>query len=227
MIHKPIYAQVLETGDGSQTLLHPVIPATYHSVHGAISESVYVFVHQGFEYVAQKVYEIKTLEVGFGSGLNLLLTRAILEERYPEHKLFYVGLEAYPLHPDSFKTYRLPKQWQAWQSALEQLHQLEWNVAHNWGQNISLIKQHIDWHNFRWQHTFDLIYYDAFAPSAQADMWGEHAVEQLCRLTHVGSVLVTYCAQGAFRRLLRAYGFEVERLPGAPGKREMTRALRY
>lgn len=221
-----IKASLVKTRDGSFTLHHPLIGATYHSTHGAVQESMHVFIEQGLFFVAERQKQIKILEMGFGSGLNALLSRLTTESRLPEHQLFYEGIEAYPLALETIAAYPLPPELSVWQTAFMELHQSPWGQAFSWGKQMLVKKHCCQWQAFWASYTFDLIYYDAFAPSAQPELWDAASVQKLHALTHPGSVVVTYCAQGAFKRLLKAAGFQVEALPGAPGKREMTRAVR-
>lgn len=226
MKEKTIKASTVKTNDGSFTLRHPLLGATYHSTHGAVQESMHVFIRHGLLFVAERQKNIKILEMGFGSGLNALLSRFAVESQLPAHALDYEGIEAYPLALETIAAYPLPPELSAWHPAFLELHQSPWGQAFRWGNQMTVKKHHTTWQEFPTDSSFDLVYYDAFAPSTQSELWDAISVQKLYALTRPGSVVVTYCAQGAFKRFLKAQGFQVEALPGPPGKREMTRAIR-
>lgn len=213
------------TGDGSPTIYLPELDEHYHSVHGALQEAQHVFIKNGLlEFKNQK--EINILEIGFGTGLNCFLT-CIEGLKYPQLKINYIGVESNPLsnselielnytslieHEKSNELYRLICEvpWQNMQtiSSNFNLKKIESKL-----QNLSLTENQID-----------IIFYDAFGPRAQKDMWEIECFVPLYSYLKQKGLLVTYCAQGQFKRNLKQIGFQIEARQGPPGKREMTLA---
>lgn len=197
---------------------------TYHSTHGALTESRYVFIEKGLKMLQQS--PVNVFEVGFGTGLNALLSLeyAVLNKV----NVCYKTIEAYPLGDEALEALAYgdyvdeklslywkkmhEADWEQWEVVhpLFQLHK-----THQWIQDYQALSGEMD-----------IIYYDAFAPSRQAEMWVAELCEKCAGMLRKDGILVTYCAQGQFRRNLQACGMEVERLPGPPGKREMIRALK-
>ena len=222
--------RVIPTADGSASVYAPRFDASYHSTHGALQESRHVFVQAGLAYVAQGQGRVSILECGFGTGLNLLASLAYALEA--DLRLDYTGIEAFPLPPDLLAATdygRLaplaplvglsPK-------LLTDVHAAPWpsdlalgalGVLRKRKRRIETLDEH---------RAFDLVYYDAFAPRAQPELWTPEVFARLYRALRPGGALVTYCVQGQVRRDLESVGFDVVKLPGPPGKREMTRATR-
>lgn len=211
------------TADGSPTLYVPELDETYHSMHGSVQEARHVFIENGLRFVATKSKQVNILEVGFGTGLNALLTAQYATEN--AIRVNYVGLEAFPVEEAIWKEINYLTDAEA-RTLYTKI------MAHPFGETISIdfifslskeAKLIQDWVA---TGTFDLIYYDAFGPRAQAEMWELPIFEKLYSLLNVGGALVTYCAQGQFKRHLKSLGMRVENLPGPPGKREMTRGTK-
>ena len=211
------------TADGSLTLYVPELDETYHSMHGSVQEARHVFIENGLRFVATKSKQVNILEVGFGTGLNALLTAQYATEN--AIRVNYVGLEAYPVEEAIWKEINYLTDAEA-RSLYTKI------MAHPFGEtisidlNFSLFKEAKLIQDWVANETFDLIYYDAFGPRAQAEMWELPIFEKLYSLLNVGGALVTYCAQGQFKRHLKSLGMRVESLPGPPGKREMTRGVK-
>jgi tRNA U34 5-methylaminomethyl-2-thiouridine-forming methyltransferase MnmC len=211
------------TADGSPTLYVPELDETYHSMHGSVQEARHVFIENGLRFVATESKQVNILEVGFGTGLNALLTAQYAKEN--AIRVNYVGLEAYPVEEAIWKEINYHTDAEA-----RTLHTKI--MAHPFGEtnsidlNFSLFKEAKLIQDWVADETFDLIYYDAFGPRAQAEMWELPIFEKLYSLLNVGGVLVTYCAQGQFKRHLKSLGMRVDSLPGPPGKREMTRGIK-
>lgn len=215
--------RIVQTNDGSSTLQIDALNETYHSTHGAIQESLYVFVNQGFDYV--DLSELSILEVGFGTGLNALLTMLNSDK----HTVSYVGLETNPLPKKLVEDLRYGEQLHLTETQaglFEGMHSCDWEVSIGICPGFDLEKREAPVQELKDIGVFDLVYYDAFGPRAQAEMWEITALEPVVRAMKPGGVLVTYCAQGAFKRNLKALDLTVEELPGPPGKRQMTRASR-
>jgi tRNA U34 5-methylaminomethyl-2-thiouridine-forming methyltransferase MnmC len=211
------------TADGSPTLYVPELDETYHSMHGSVQEARHVFIENGLRFVATESKQVNILEVGFGTGLNALLTAQYAKENAIH--INYVGLEAYPVEEAIWKEINYHTDAEA-----RTLHTKI--MAHPFGEtnsidlNFSLFKEAKLIQDWVADETFDLIYYDAFGPRAQAEMWELPIFEKLYSLLNVDGALVTYCAQGQFKRHLKSLGMRVDSLPGPPGKREMTRGIK-
>lgn len=205
--------------DGSSTLFAPDFDEHYHSIHGAIQESMHVFLDAGLNQLSKS--EISILEMGFGTGLNALLTAIYGSEKH----ISYTSLEAYPVPPEYVAQLNYAEEIGGEAPRLFSLiHQLPWESFGDVHKTFSLKKVHTFLEAFETDDTFDLVYYDAFAPSSQPDLWTVDIFRKLFSLMNPDAVLVTYCAKGDVRRAMIASGFQVEKIPGPPGKREMLRA---
>lgn len=215
---------IIDSADGSHTILSETYGVTYHSRHGAITETEHVFIQMGLHWKAQEKNEISVLEVGFGTGLNAFMS--LLEAERQGWIIHYQSLETHPVSMEQVAVLNYPDMLQVPERASDfiQLHSLEWNRPHALSRHFLLEKTLAPLQDFQPERTFDVIFFDAFAPQAQPEMWEEGIFEKLAKAMNPGGGLVTYCAQGEFRRRLRRAGFSTERLPGPPGKREMTRA---
>lgn len=220
--------QLLVTRDGSHTMVSEKFGATYHSIHGAVNESNYVFIDNGLVAFAeeQNLSEISILEMGFGTGLNAYLT--FLKVKQLNLKVDYVTLEAYPVKPATISNLNYtdghPDESKA---ILECLHQCDWDMQHVIDGDFKFIKHLTKLEDFKSDRHFDLIYFDAFAPSDQPELWSEEIFQMLYQTLNKNGLLVTYCAQGQMKRHLKWAGFTVKALKGPPGKREMTQAIKY
>lgn len=218
--------QPIITKDGSHTISIPELNVTYHSVHGAIQESLHVFITTGLQPLLnnQTTGSLSILEVGFGTGLNALLTA--IEAEKAEKSMYYVALEPFPL--SNTEIYLLNYCELLGRKDLQedfiQMHRCEWNKSIVATEHLLLHKSNKPLQQFEHATKFDLIYFDAFAPSAQPELWTQEVFEKLITMMRPGGVLVTYCSKGDVRRAMQAAGFIVEKIPGPPGKREMVRA---
>jgi tRNA U34 5-methylaminomethyl-2-thiouridine-forming methyltransferase MnmC len=224
--------EVRTTGDGSPTLYVPALDEHYHSHHGAAQESRHVFIEAGLrpflrENTGQPDYLVHVLEVGLGTGLNALLT--LDAARQDSVAVAYDGYETLPLPAAAVAA--LAPQWEASPSlrdAFAQLHAAPWGEPLALTPIFSLTKLLAKVQHAALPATYyNLIYFDAFAPEKQPELWTEDVFAKLYAAAAPGAVLVSYCAQGQFRRNLRAAGWLTEKLPGPPGKREMTRARKH
>ncbi len=214
---------LIVTEDGSHTLLAEQYGVTYHSKFGAVTESAHVFIDAGLRFKAVVQPELAILEVGFGTGLNAFMTWLEAERRNLHVR--YVGIEAYPLAPEETDLFNFAEQLDvpSRQSDFRRLHQCAWNRTAKLSEHFSLRKKQIRLEAYRPTESFDLIYFDAFAPQAQPELWTERILSLMYKALNPDGIFVTYCAKGDFKRTLKKVGFEVERLEGPPGKREMTR----
>lgn len=216
--------EIITTCDGSKTIFIEDLNEHYHSKHGAINESLHVFIKNGLQLFSRK--EIAVLEIGFGTGLNALIT--LLKASDLKLKIDYVGVEAYPIsteevsklnYPDQLKDDRAKK-------AFTQLHEVTWGLKHELNPDFFLTKRKQFFDDIQDQNRFDLIYFDAFGPRVQPDLWTQPIFEKMYAALKEKGVLVTYSVKGSARRAMLASGFKTEKLPGPPGKREMLRAVK-
>lgn len=219
--------EIRQTKDGSTTLYVPELNEHYHSINGALQESMHVFIRAGLEFAWQNLPEITILEVGFGTGLNALLT--LQQSLLHQKGVFYHTLEKYPLLPElinqmHFEKFILNPELLDY---LTPLHSAIWNQAVTISPDFTLLKSEADLQTCVLpQNHYDLIYFDAFAPEKQPELWTDAVFMKLFTALKPQGCLVSYCAKGSFKRSLKAAGFAVHALPGPAGKREMTRAVK-
>ncbi|MBN1145521.1 MAG: tRNA (5-methylaminomethyl-2-thiouridine)(34)-methyltransferase MnmD [Bacteroidales bacterium] len=215
--------QLITTSDGSHTLFVPRLNEHYHSTFGALTESMHVYLQAGFESLAGK-QEVRVFEVGFGTGLNTLLTCLSAVEK-GVHTTYYT-IESDPLEAELTKKLNYGNLLSGNLKPGElftSIHQAPWNKTVKIHPDFSLHKIHASLIGYRPDFTFDLLYYDAFAPDKQAEMWSPDIFRTLFEKMNPGGILVTYCVKGEVKSMLRQAGFDIEKLPGPPGKREILR----
>lgn len=216
--------RIITTKDGSSSLWNESLDETYHSRHGAVTESQHVFLQNGLLPFLSQYSSIQILEVGFGTGLNALLTLQVALS-HPQTHLSYTTLEPYPV------PYHIVEQLNYADMSLQpfflSLHHVQWGEVKNILPNFHFLKLKTKLEDVILQPNFyQVVYFDAFAPTKQPEMWQIAQFTKLFAAIAPKGVLVTYCAQGQFKRSLKQAGFCVEALPGPPGKREMTRGLK-
>jgi len=211
------------TNDGSHTLYVPDIDECYHSTYGAVQESAHIFIKDGFlKYGKGSKPDggcIKVLEIGFGTGLNAYLT--LLEAERLKRQVCYTALELYPLAADAALKLNYPEILSAERSLFEKIHLLSWDERQVVSPYFTLCKMKVDFTGCELDDWYDVIYFDAFSPEKQPEMWSENRFRMIYNHSGKNAVLVTYCAKGSVRRAMQAAGFVVERLPGPEGKREI------
>lgn len=230
-MHIPLERELIITADGSHSIYVKELDEHYHSVHGAIQEAQHVFLKMGIHFLTDKNYkELSILEIGFGTGLNALLT--LLEAEKLNIKINYSSLEAFPLTKEMTNQLNYVDQVSAIEKQSKELISKIFNKLHD----VSWEEQNIITDHFKLQKikntlqaiefetNFDLIFFDAFGPRVQPEMWTEELFSKINKTINPGGCLVTYCAKGEVKRALKRSGFEVETLPGPPRKREMIRA---
>lgn len=218
---------LIVTKDGSHSVAIPELKVSYHSVYGAIRESLHVFIESGLKYWFEQhkaASRCVIFEMGFGTGLNALLS--ILETNRLQRKVMYETVEAFPLEDSITQhlNYCEALGEGSWQPVFESLHSGEWNKVLQITDLFSFKKVKTVLANYTPGEPINIIYYDAFAPAAQPELWTKEVFEQLLPMLAPDGILVTYCSKGDVRRALLAAGFSVEKIPGPPGKREMIRA---
>lgn len=211
--------ELIETEDGSSSLYIPALDETYHNRKGAIIEAEFIFIEKGLNSFGDRS-ELTILEVGFGTGLNTLLT---LLHKPVGQKLNYIALEPYPLNHAEWSSLNYPQLLGLEPRVFSHIHTAIWGdyVAIETGFVLKKIDERLE----NWEPgsaQVDLVYFDAFAPNKQADVWSLANLEKIYRILKSGGLLVTYSAQGAFKRSLRQCGFECSHPPGPMGKKEMS-----
>lgn len=216
--------QIEPTADGSRTLFVPELNEHYHSVKGALTESEHIFIRTGLRHCTRR--DARVLEIGFGTGLNAFLT--LLEAGKTGRHIHYTTIERYPLDDNIIKELRYPELIAPEQADLfQELHQTEWNVPQEITPYFTLLKIEGDFTRSVFEGDYDVVYFDAFAPEKQPEMWSQPLFDYLYTVMNEDGILTTYCAKGSVRRMLQTAGFTVERLPGPPeGKREILRATK-
>ena len=217
---------IISTGDGSHTVVLPELGITYHSTRGAIQESEHVFIKAGLHYAFGHFPqdEIRVLEMGFGTGLNALLTLIDCEQQ--TRKVAYTTIEQYPLTAEEAALLNYA-QTLGHASSFEKLHAVVWDKMVDIIPDFTLTKLPVNLMNAALAGPFHVIYYDAFAPDAQPELWTEEVFHKLYHVLAEGGVLTTYCSKGSVRRAMAAAGFTIKKIPGPPGKREMVQAFKY
>jgi tRNA U34 5-methylaminomethyl-2-thiouridine-forming methyltransferase MnmC len=209
------------TDDGSATLYSPKFDQYYHSVRGAKSETQRVYIELGLWAKMQEKSDINILEIGFGTGLNALMTA--LEAQKSGLKVHYTSLEPYPISQEDAQllNYRIELN----TNLLAQIHQANWEEMIEINPNFFLQKVKTIIQDFSTNKLFDVIYFDAFAPSSQPELWTEEIFTKIGSMTHKGGLLTTYCSKTIIRKALQSAGFKVEKHVGMWGKREVVRAV--
>jgi tRNA U34 5-methylaminomethyl-2-thiouridine-forming methyltransferase MnmC len=209
------------TADGSYTLFVPDMDEHYHSVNGAVQESNHVFIDTALR--KHPSNELSLMEIGFGTGLNAFLT--LIEADRSKRKVVYHTVESYPLPSEITSKLEYTKFADAaYERYFRSLHECEWDKVVNISEYFSLHKIKGDANGIEMPNGIDIVYFDAFAPDKQPEMWSQEIFNKLYAAMNEGGILSTYCAKGKVRRMMQRAGFSVERIAGPPGKREMLRA---
>lgn len=209
----------LFTEDGSHSLRDKRTGETYHSIHGAIQESQHVFIEHGLN--CTTLNELSVFEVGFGTGLNAYLTR--LEAEKKNLSIRYTTVELFPLQQAEWGKLNFSSQLNAADELFEELHSCSWGDFHRLSPHFSFRKLLVDFTYYIPDSQYDLIYFDAFSPDKQPQLWLPERFTTLASHCTPGATLTTYCAKGIVKQALRNAGFTIERLQGPPGKRHMLR----
>ncbi len=213
--------EIIITSDGSTTIHIPEMNECYHSKNGAIQEAYHVYINNGLKKICKE--EISILEVGFGTGLNCFLT--FLESN---KKLNYVGVEAYPVTTEEIvmmnyvSELKVPEH----KHIFEKMHEVSWEEQHQIHQSFYLTKRKQFFKEIEDENSFDIIYFDAFGPEKQPDLWTKVIFEKMYKALKVDGFLVTYASKGDVKRAMRSAGFKVKRLQGPPGKWHMLKAIK-
>ena len=216
--------EIVITGDGSTTIRIPDWNENYHSSHGAIQEAKHVFVTHGLD-VFQNQDEISILEIGFGTGLNTFIT---FLETLTKDKVNYVGVEAYPISAAEVAQMNYVSELKAapYATNFEKMHASDWEHEIAITTQFNLTKRKQFFQDINDKNQYHLIYFDAFGYPLQPELWSEAIFVKMYEALLPGGVLVTYACRSVIKNAMLAAGFSIEKLPGAPGKREMLRATK-
>ena len=218
--------QIILTGDRSVTLYSDKFGDHYHSTHGALQESQHIFIDQGLEFKLKQTNreKISILEIGMGTGLNVLLTSLHSQA----DRLKYTAIEPYPLERDIWSQLNYPELINRPQVAdlFQKIHQSEWSEFFHLSSGMRFRKLKVPLQEFFESQNFDIIYFDAFSPVVQSEMWSEEIFTSIFQMCRDSAVLITYSSKGMVRRALTQAGFSVSKIPGPPGKREIVRATK-
>lgn len=216
-------SELVITEDGSHSVKDERTGESYHSIHGAIQESRHIFIDRGLH--CSPLSEINIFEVGFGTGLNAYLSWIEVEKRGIQ--VNYTTVELYPIKPDMWQQLNfstlLPAEPPV---SFQLLHTSSWGSFHQLSPTFNFRKLQVDFRSYIPDMQFDLIYFDAFSPEKQPELWLPERFSMLASHCNPGAILTTYCSKGNVKQALRDTGFTVERLKGPPGKRHMLRGRR-
>lgn len=220
---------IFVTQDGSHSVWSEQFGVSYHSKYGAIQESRHVFIEAGLYPMLEQKNDIRIFEMGFGTGLNAFLSLLVAEKR--NKKVFFESVESHPIpldqakglnYSDSLKDLDISNK----KEDFVALHDSPWNTTTVLTPHFSLLKWHKRIQDSPLTGQYDIVFYDAFAPSSQSELWEEEVISKVIEAMNPNGIFVTYCAKGVFKRLLKSLGLQVEGIPGPPGKREMTRGVK-
>jgi tRNA U34 5-methylaminomethyl-2-thiouridine-forming methyltransferase MnmC len=215
--------KIISTSDGSSTIYVPELDEHYHSTFGAIKESMHVFINEGYRSVDTN--PLAVFEMGFGTGLNALLT--LYESMKDGRQVDYLSVEKHPLGKDIYKQLNYEDFFaENKKSYFSLLHECRWGEKCQISDNFCIRKLEADFSDMHTDRLFDIVYYDAFAPGKQAEMWSLDVLSKAASLLKPGGVFVTYSAKGQLKRDLVSLGFSVEHRPGPAGKRHISRAVK-
>ena len=221
--------KIIETQDGSHSIMSAQFGVSYHSKYGAIQESRHVFIEAGLYPALANKDNIRIFEMGFGTGLNAFLSLLVANKK--SKNIFFESVESHPIPPKQAGLLNYPSVLNkmgidANAKDFISLHQSPWNTTNDLSPFFSLFKWDKRIQDAPISGGYDVVFYDAFAPSSQLELWEEKVISKVVNAMNPGGIFVTYCAKGAFKRLLKSLGLKVEGIPGPPEKREMTRGFK-
>lgn len=219
--------KIITTADGSKTIQIEDWNEQYHSVHGAIQEANHVYIKHGLLFCNQHIpasNHISVLEIGFGTGLNAILS--LLASEKHNLNIDYFGVEAFPISKEELIELNYSELLKIKNSSFEDIHNSAWETSHQITEMFRLTKQKKFFDEITDDNCFDVIYFDAFGARVQPELWTETIFKKMYKALRPYGVLVTYSCKGSVKRALKSVGFTIERLEGPPGKRHMLRAIK-
>jgi len=217
--------RIIKTEDGSSTIFVKSLDQSYHSTHGAITESQHIFIRDGLDYYKPK-RKIKILEIGFGTGLNALLS--LNYARKKKINIDYYTIEKYPITEEEYRLLNYADLIKGInQQDFIELHKIPWNKQIQIIDNFSIYKSPMDIKKLQLKkETFGVVFFDAFSPDKQPELWSEKVFKEIYHSLTTGGVLTTYSVKGDVKRAMKSVGFAIEKIPGPKGKREILRAIK-
>ena len=212
--------KLVKTNDGSNTIINTSLNESYHSINGAINESEHIFINNGLKRINKKAFKI--LEIGFGTGLNALLTKIYCEKNNVE--IIYHTIDNLPMPNKVYSLLNYSHQLKIDNNQFLKIHDSSWEEEIKLSEFFTIKKINFDFNKICFKEKYDLVYFDAFSPSKQAEMWNEANFQKLFNCINNKGILITYCAKGIVKRTLKKVGFDTTPLPGPEGKREITLA---
>jgi tRNA U34 5-methylaminomethyl-2-thiouridine-forming methyltransferase MnmC len=216
--------EIILTKDGSMSIFLPELNETYHSKFGAIQEAKHVFIKNGLSLLNDK--SVSILEIGFGTGLNAFIT--FLEAQKGFQTIDYVGVEAFPVETEIIDqlNYVSELEADAFESVFKEMHLSNWEIENEITTHFNLTKRKQKIEEISDSNQYNLIYFDAFGFTVQPELWNDEIFEKMYKALKSNGILVTYACRTSIKKAMLKAGFQVEKLPGAPGKREMLRAVK-
>ena len=220
--------EIRTTSDGSKTLYINDLNENYHSHHGALQEAKHVFINNGYNLIYD--YEINILELGLGTGLNVLVTIDEFMKTDKNHIIHYFTIEKYPVNEQEVKELDYASIFEKPEMVEinQRIHSCSWNETIEIVPNFFLTKYHCDFFELDRIEIpkINLVYFDCFGARVQPDLWEEPLFKMVANKMKVGGLLTTYSSKGSVRRILKELNFNVEKKAGPPGKREMINAIK-
>tara|TARA_B100001741_G_scaffold290936_1_gene270773 strand:- start:21 stop:677 length:657 start_codon:yes stop_codon:yes gene_type:complete len=212
--------ELVKTIDGSNSLKNLIINDSYHSKYGAINESKHIFINNGLKRISKK--KIRVLEIGFGTGLNALLTQLYCDKK--EKKITYHTIDNLPLKEEIYSSLNYCDQLKIDKNIFLKIHSSLWENEIELSNFFVLKKMKYDFTKILFNEKYDLIYFDAFSPSKQPEMWTLNNFKKLYDCLNTNGVLITYSSKGDVKRIMKKVGFNISSVEGPTGKREITLA---
>ena len=217
--------KIIETDDGSHTLFVPELNEHYHSSHGALQEAEHIFIKDALDFSLKGKKSLNVLEIGFGTGLNALLTMHYAQLK--GLRVHYHALEKYPVKAKEYSVLNYASQMRLDETSFLDLHHANWENDVEISNGFTLRKVQVDFREMQLPaHYFDVVYFDAFGPDVQPELWSEQVFRMIYNSMKEGGVMTTYSVKGVIRRAMKSVGFDVEKIPGPVGKREISRAIK-